>query len=85
MALVKVVVLDRLEVLEEGNLQLRYATYIEENGVRIAGPIYARTSYDPGADVTSQPEVVQKVAQAVWTPELLDKWQQKITKPLQDS
>ena len=72
MALTKEVVVDQIEVLESGVLQVRQATYIVENGVRIMGPTYHRVTLEPGADVAEAPSRVQAIAGAVWTPEVVD-------------
>jgi hypothetical protein len=71
MALSKQTVIDKIEVLENGVLQIRRARYIVEDGVRIAGPEYHRNVYVPGADVSAEPPRVQAVAAAVWTPDVI--------------
>ena len=69
--LMKVTVIDRIEILENGTIQVRRATYIMENGNRVAGPNYHRAAYMPGADVSKESSLVQKIAVVVWTPEIL--------------
>lgn len=71
MALSKEVVVDKIEILEDGAIQVRRATYILEDGVRISGPSYHRAAYSPGADVTGEDAKVQAHATTAWTPEVI--------------
>lgn len=66
MALTKEVVTDRIEVLEDGTLQVRESTRIMEDGVVIA-ETYHRTTCAPGDDTSELPERVRNVAVAVHT------------------
>lgn len=75
MSLTKTMVIDRVEVAERGNILVRRAAYVEEDGQRIAGPIFQRTSYDPGANITSEAAKVRAIAAAVWTPAVVAEWQ----------
>jgi len=75
MVLSKQVVIDRIEILENGILQVRRGRYILEDGVRIAGPEYQRRVYVPGEDVSAEPPRVQAVAAAVWTPAVIAAYQ----------
>lgn len=67
----KETVIDKIEILEEGSVQVRRATYVVEDGVRIAGPMYHRSALQPGDEVAGEPARVRAVAQAVWTPEVI--------------
>jgi hypothetical protein len=71
MALSRQVVIDRIEILETGQVHVRRATYIVENGKRIAGPAYHRVAYDPGADVMFEDAKVRTHCDAAWTPEVI--------------
>lgn len=62
----KQLVIDRREILEDGTIQVRRALYILENGVRIAGPVYSRVVYPPGADVSREDDSVKRLATAEW-------------------
>lgn len=46
MALSKETVIDRIEITENGSVQIRHATYFLEDGVRVAGPHYHRGVVD---------------------------------------
>lgn len=78
MALSKETVIDKIEVLENGAIQVRRATYIVEDGVRIAGPIYVRAAYTPDADVATEAQLVKDLADVVWTPEVIQAYRDKI-------
>ena len=71
MSLEKKVVLDSLDVTATGHLQIRHATYVEEDGVRISGPSFHRYVLTPGDALDGQPQRVRDVAAAVWTPEVI--------------
>lgn len=64
--LTKETVIDKIEILENDTVQVRRATYILEDGQRIAGPIYHRTVYAKDADVSSEHAKVRQVAAAMW-------------------
>jgi hypothetical protein len=71
MPLTKERILDKVEVLEDGTIQIRYATYILEDGQRITDAQYHREVTSPGDPVASQPGRVQAIATAVWTPSVI--------------
>jgi hypothetical protein len=71
------VVTDKIEVLEDGVLQVRYASYAMENGERVFGPNYSRRAYAPGDSVTTENARVQAVAGTVWTPQVVDDYRAK--------
>lgn len=66
MALTKVTVIDRIEITENDSIQVRRATYIEEDGVRIAGPTYQRSAYTPGSDISAEDQRVKDIATFSW-------------------
>ena len=70
MALTETKVIDKIEVVETGHLQVREATRIERDGVEIA-KTYHRWSFAPGEDVSEMPANVQAIAAAAWTPEVI--------------
>lgn len=75
MALSRDTVIDKVEVTENGTIQVRRATYIVEEGQRIAGPEYARVTYSPGANISGEPAKIQQVAAIWWTPEVIAAYQ----------
>jgi hypothetical protein len=70
-------VIDKIEVIENGTVQVREATRILKDGEIIA-QTYHRCSFVPGSDVSGQPANVQAVANAVWTPEVISAYQAQI-------
>lgn len=75
MALSEIKLIDKIEVVENGTLQVREATRILKDGEQIA-QTYHRWSFAPASDVSAMPANVQAVAQAVWTPEIISAYQQ---------
>ena len=70
MALTKEQVIDKVEVVENGTLQVRQVTRILEDGQQLSSS-YHRWSFAPGSDISEQPSNVQAVAAAVWTAEVI--------------
>ena len=76
MALSEVKVIDKIEVVEDGTLQVREATRIMKDDQEIA-KTYHRWAFAPGSDVSAMPANVQAIAATVWTPELIAAYQAK--------
>ena len=72
----EVKVIDKIEVIEDGTLQVREATRIMKDGQEIA-KTYHRWAFAPGSDVSAMPANVQAIAATVWTPELIAAYQAK--------
>ena len=70
MALEKQVVVDQITVTENGTVLYREATRIMEDGNQIS-QTYHRTSLTPGQDIADQPQKVQDICNAAWTPEVI--------------
>jgi hypothetical protein len=70
MALTKEQIIDKIEVVENGTLQVRQVTKIIEDGNQLSSS-YHRWTFSPGSDVSDQPANVQAIAAAVWTPEII--------------
>ena len=70
MSLSKEVVIDKIEVVENGIIQVRQVTRIMEDGQQLSSS-YHRWSLTPGQDVSDQPANVQAIANAVWTEEVV--------------
>ena len=67
MALTERTEVDRCEVLADGTIQARTALVIERDGVEISRKYVDRKVYHPGADVSSAPDVVKKIAEVEHT------------------
>jgi hypothetical protein len=77
--LAKITVLDKVEIVEGGSVQVRWATYVTEDGVRISAPMYHRAAYVPGAELPPDiDKIVADVAAVVWTPKVLADHQKRI-------
>jgi hypothetical protein len=70
MALSKETVVDQITVTENGIVLYREATRIMEDGVQLS-QTYHRTSLSPGQDIADQPQKVQDICNAAWTPEVI--------------
>ena len=73
MALSKSTIVDRIEVLESAQLQVRTATVISEGGVELSRTFH-RHVLNPGDDTTGQDDRVAAVAAATWTTDVVDAW-----------
>jgi hypothetical protein len=77
MALTKQQVIDKIEVVENGSLQIRQVTKIMEDGKELSSS-YHRWSFAPGDDVSNQPANVQAIAAAAWTAEVIAAYQAQV-------
>ena len=66
MALEKVVVVDQITILEDGQMQIREATRIMEDGVMLSQS-YHRKVITPDQDISEEHPRVQAAASAMWT------------------
>ena len=73
MALTKTVEVDRIEVLERGQMQVRTATVIADDGVELARSFH-RQVLNPGDDTAGQSDRVAAVAAATWTAQVQTDW-----------
>tara|TARA_R110000823_G_scaffold2934_6_gene11690 strand:- start:7177 stop:7446 length:270 start_codon:yes stop_codon:yes gene_type:complete len=68
MALVKKVEVDKTEIIGEFKMvQVRTATWVEENGAMIGGKTFSRAVIAPGDDVSSHTSDTQAVVAAAHT------------------
>jgi hypothetical protein len=77
MALEKVQIVDRIEVLENGCVQVRTKTAIMEDGVQISGTFY-RHVVAPGDDYSGEDARVQAICAATHTAEVVAAYQAAI-------
>jgi len=73
----KVVVIDQIEVTESGHVQVRQATKIMEDGKEI-GKTYHRHVLSPGDSLEGQDAKVQRIANAVWTDEVVKAYKAQV-------
>ena len=82
------IVVDKIEVLEQGHLLVRESTYIVEDltGERIAGPSHRRQSFAPGDELPQGVNLmVRKLSEAVWTPEVVAAYRERLAKAVDAS
>jgi hypothetical protein len=70
----KVEIVDRIEVVESGVVQIRVCTRIIEDGKQISGTFH-RHVVVPGADYSAENAKVQAICAAVHTPEVIAAYQ----------
>jgi len=70
MSLEKEIKIDRIEVVENGTVQVREVTRIMKDGTEIAHT-YHRWVLAPEADLTGQPANCVAICNAAWTPEVI--------------
>lgn len=79
MSLSKEVVIDQITVTENGIILVREVTKIIEDETEISRQ-YSRSSFPPNSDVSQQPENVQSICKAAWTPEVIAAYQEQQSK-----
>ena len=77
MALEKVEIVDRIEVVENGCVQIRTATRIMEDGKQISGTFH-RHVVAPGDDYSGQDARVQAICAATHTTDVIDAYKAAI-------
>jgi hypothetical protein len=70
MALEKQTTIDKIEIVENGIVQVRQVERILEDGKELSAS-YHRWTLAPGQDVSDQEPRVQAIANATWTPEVI--------------
>lgn len=78
MSLKKEVVIDQVEVTENGSVQVRTCTKIKEDGTVISKS-YHRHVIAPGADYSAEDTKVQAICAAAHTPEVIEAYQAAIS------
>jgi len=70
MPLSKMVVIDKIEILLDGTMQIRQATIIIEDVAEI-GRTYKRWVLTPGQNISKQTQKVKNVANLIWTADVV--------------
>lgn len=70
MTLTKEIVIDKIEVIENGMVQVRQATRIMEDGVQLSQSFH-RWTIAPGQDYSDQADNVKAICQATHTPAVI--------------
>ena len=74
MALTKEVITDKIDVLENGTIQVRCATRVLEDGVVLSSSFH-RHVLSPADDLTEQDPKVVAIANATWTPSVVSAYE----------
>ena len=74
MALEKISVVDKVEVVENGTVQVRTATRIVEDG-NVISQSYHRHTIPPGQDYSNECDKVKAICQATHTAEVIAAYQ----------
>ena len=69
MALTETVNIDRIEVANDWNIQVRQATVIERDGEFVSRTFH-RWLLTPDYDISDQEQKVQDICNVAWTPEV---------------
>ena len=69
MALTEKIEIDRIEVVNDWNIQVRRATTIEKDGVFVSRTFH-RWVLNPDSDITNEGQKVKDICNAAWTPEV---------------
>jgi urease accessory protein UreE len=77
MALEEKSVVDKIEVLLLGQIQVRRRDQILKDGVEVAAT-YHRHVLSPGDDLTNEDPRVVAIAEATWTPEVIAAYQASV-------
>ena len=77
MTLRKEVSIDKIEVIENGIVQVRQVTRIIEDDIQLSSS-YHRWTLIPGQDTSDQEQKVQAICNAAWTPEVVAAYQATI-------
>lgn len=77
MSLEKEVIIDQIEVTENGSVQVRTCTRIKEDGAVISKS-YHRHVVAPGNDYSKEEAKVQAICAAAHTPEVIEAYQAAI-------
>ena len=70
MALTKETVVDKIEVLENGTIQVRSATRVLEEG-EVLSSSFHRNTLTPGSDTANEDAKVVAIANATWTADVV--------------
>jgi len=76
----KIEVIDLIEVIENGSIQVRTKTAIKEDGVEISSKFH-RHVVAPGDDYSAQDAKVKAIAASIHTSEVIAAYQASIAQP----
>jgi hypothetical protein len=77
MGLTKNINIDKIEVVENGTVQVRQATIITDNGEQVS-KTYHRWCITPSQDYSDQEQQVQDICKVTHTPEVIAAYQAQL-------
>lgn len=80
MALQQTVLIDKIEIIENGVIQVRQRNDIYDDTApnNIIASQYQRWVLVPGENISNQNSQIQSVANAIWTPAVISAYQESI-------
>lgn len=75
MAITTETVIDQITILENGVIQIRQTKRVFDDDGSKLGERFQRSLLSPGDDVNAQPNRIQRITQAVWTPAVIAAYQ----------
>ena len=76
------IIIGKLEILEDGQIQVRQDTVIERDGVEISR-LYHRRVLEPSITVPEESDTrIGAIAAVVWTPEVIATYEEKRKKSM---
>jgi hypothetical protein len=77
MTLIEKTIIDKIEITENNCIQVRTANVIEKNGTEITR-VFHRHVIAPIDDISNEDEKVKSIANAIWTPEVIEEYKKMI-------
>jgi hypothetical protein len=77
MTLLEKSIIDKIEVTENNSIQIRKANIIEKDGIEITRNFH-RHVITPIDDISNEDEKVKLIANAIWTPEVIEAYKKLI-------
>ena len=77
MSLDKKILIDRIEIAENGTVQIRQATIITDDGNQLSRTFH-RWCITPGEDYSAQEQQVQDICKVTHTPEVIAAYQAQL-------
>lgn len=71
--LIEKTIIDKIEILENGCIQVRQANIILKDETEISRT-FTRWVLNPGEDVSGQEQKVKDIANLIWTPEVIENY-----------
>jgi len=84
MTLEKKTVVDKIEVLENGTLQVRSATRVLEDG-EVLSSAFHRHVLHPGADTSNEDAKVVAIANATWTTDVVTAYNDMVAAQMENN